>query len=79
MPKWRDAGPRYNRVSGVRAEEKKHRPCLGCGRMILCDRGHRICSTCSKRNALTQQTSRCDTGARYLGAEGHEWDTRAPI
>ena len=29
---------------------KKWRPCLGCGRRMLTDRGHRICKKCRRRN-----------------------------
>jgi len=29
---------------------KKWRPCLGCGRRMFTDRGHRICKKCRRRN-----------------------------
>ena len=38
---------------------KKWMTCLGCGRRMWTDRGHRICKKCRRRNADTPTRSAC--------------------
>ena len=35
--------------------EKKPRPCLGCGKVMFTDAGHRICAKCHEHHANAEE------------------------
>jgi len=48
-------------------EERKWRPCLGCGQRIFTDRCHRFCRRCRKRNRSLMQKYKGDTTEVLVG------------